>query len=285
MNPQHPNRAVLVTGSSGRIGSAIVRRLAGGRVVRGLDRVPGPETSDVGDLRDVEILRRAVAGCSAVVHTASLHVPHVGVCSDEEFHSINAEGTRRLLDAASEAGIGRFVYTSTTSVYGDAMDDPGSAVWVDEHLKPVPRDIYDATKLAAEALCAAWANEKPRRTCFALRMSRCFPEPERDMLLYRLYRGVDVRDVAEAHALALDADAQGFVHLNVSARTPFLPEDVRELKSDAAAVIRRRCPRVAEHFAAKAWTLPRSIDRVYCIERATRILGFAPQHDYRSLLG
>ena len=78
------------------------------------------------------------------------------------------------------------------------------AVWVDEQLEPQPRDIYDQTKLEAEQLVASAGGSM---TVTTLRMSRCFPEAAELMAWYRLYRGVDRRDVAEAHALALRSQA------------------------------------------------------------------------------
>jgi UDP-glucose 4-epimerase len=66
---------------------------------------------------------------------------------------VNVNGTQLLLDAARRFGVKRFVFTSTTSVYGNAMKSDRTAVWVTESLAPQPRDVYDETKLAAEALC------------------------------------------------------------------------------------------------------------------------------------
>ena len=97
------------------------------------------------------------------------------------------------------------MYTSTTSLYGDAMlPADGAAAWVDESLAPQPRDVYDETKLAAEEACREAA--RAGLACTSLRMSRCFPEEPRLVAIYRLYRGVDAEDVAQAHELALAAE-------------------------------------------------------------------------------
>lgn len=274
---------VLVTGSSGRIGAAIAQRLSTRGVVHGIDRRVGLHTTMVADLRDADALRAVMRGCVAVVHTASLHAPHVGQVSAAEFHSINVAGTERLLAIAAELGITRVVYTSTTSVYGAAMVDEDRAVWVDESLAPIPRDIYDETKLAAERLCAAWA-AAPGRTSVVLRMSRCFPEHDPTLLLYRLYRGVDARDVAEAHALALAVQTPGFLCCNVSAQTPFRRDDVHTLKQDAARVLAQRCPEVVAYLRRRRWAVPSSIDRVYAIDGARRALGYTPVYNYPELL-
>ena len=197
---------ILVTGSSGRIGGAIAARLTLRHQVTGLDLRAGPLTSEIADVEDTARLESLLPGTDAVVHTASLHVPDLAARSREEFRAVNVDATRRLLQAAGAAGVGRFIYTSTTSLYGDAMlPANGVAAWVDESLPPQPRDVYDETKLAAEEACRDAA--RAGLACTSLRMSRCFPEEPRLVAIYRLFRGVDADDVAQAHELALAAQA------------------------------------------------------------------------------
>ena len=273
---------VLVTGSSGRIGGAIAARLSLRHAVTGVDRRPGPLTGVVADLRDTATLAAHCAGVDAVIHTAALHVPDLARADAAEFRSVNVDATVRLLQACGEAGVRRFVYTSTTSLYGDALlPTAGAAVWVTEALEPRPRDVYDETKLAAEAACAAAA--RGGLACVSLRMSRCFPEPERQVAIYRLHRGVDARDVAQAHELALAAPANGFTALNVSAPTPFTAADCPRLFADAAACVRLAYPWADAEFARRGWELPDSIDRVYVVDRAIATLGYRPEHDFASL--
>jgi nucleoside-diphosphate-sugar epimerase len=273
---------VLVTGSSGRIGAAISARLSLRHQVIGLDLRAGPLTSVVGDICDARLLAGICAGLDAVVHTASLHAPDLGMRSAQDFRHINIEGTRRLLAACGEAGIGRFVYTSTTSLYGGALVPAGiEAVWVTEDLQPQPRDIYDETKLAAEEACAEAA--RGGMTCISLRMSRCFPEHPRLIAIYRLYRGVDAADVAQAHELALAADHSGFEVFNVSACSPFSITDCRDLLADAKTVVLAHHPWALPEFARRGWGLPESIDRVYVVDKAITGLGYRPAHDFESL--
>jgi nucleoside-diphosphate-sugar epimerase len=273
---------VLVTGSSGRIGGAVAARLALRHAVTGVDLVPGALTTEIADVADTGRIAALLPGVDAVVHTASLHVPDLARRSAADFRAVNVAATGRLLEAAGAAGVARFVYTSTTSLYGDAMlPEAGEAVWVTESLPPRPRDVYDETKLAAEEACRAAA--RAGLACVALRMSRCFPEDPRLVAAYRLHRGVDAEDVAQAHELALAAPAAGFGVFNVSAPTPFLRGDCRRLFEDAAAVVRERLPWAAEEFARRGWQLPPSIDRVYVVERAIEALGYRPQQDLAAL--
>lgn len=273
---------VLVTGSSGRIGSAIAERLAEARhETQGLDVRPGEWTTVRGDVADRALVREIVARVDAVVHAAAFHAPHVDSVPAAEFRRVNVEGTRALLDACEEHGAERFVYTSTTSLYGSAMVPEDAAVWVTEDLVPRPRDIYDETKIEAESLCGQASARG--MTCVSLRMSRCFPEPADVVAAYRLHRGVDARDVAEAHLAALNADLGGFHVLNVSAATPFERDDCAELLEDAASVVRRRLPWAEQEFSKRGWRLPASIDRVYVIEKARHVLGWQPRHNFESL--
>jgi UDP-glucose 4-epimerase len=273
---------VLVTGSSGRIGAAIAARLKLRHQVVGLDLRQGPLTNEIVDVEDTSRLATLLTGTNAVVHTASLHVPDLAARSSQAFRAVNVNATRRLLEAAGSAGVRRFVYTSTTSLYGDAMlPSDGAAVWVDELLVPQPRDIYDETKLAAEEACRDAA--RAGLACTSLRVSRCFAEEPRLVAIYRLYRGVDAEDVAQAHELALAADGNGFEIYNVSAPPPFLRDDCRRLFEDAASVLLERHPWAEAEFAGRAWQLPRSIDRVYVVDKAIAGLGYLPQHDFSAL--
>lgn len=275
---------VLVTGSSGQLGREIARQLAAAaHEVVGLDLVAGARTSVLGSVTDRALVRRLIADVEVVVHTAALHAPHVAVAAEGDFEAVNVEGTRHLLEAAEANGHARFVFTSTTSVYGDAMTAPDRAVWVTEELEPIPRDVYDRTKLAAEALCHDFARDD-RLAAFCLRVSRAFPEEAAVVAGHRLHRGVDPRDAAVAHVLALTAPRQGCTIVNVSARPVFSPDDAVALRRDAPAPIERRCPGLTRAFAAHGWRLPETIDRVYAIDRAARVLGYEPRHGVASLL-
>lgn len=271
---------ILVTGAAGLIGSGIAERLAADHDVIGLDLNPGNFVQLVADCSDVAIWGPGIGAVDAIVHVAALHVPHVGLRSDQDFRRTNVEATSRLLDFALSSGAGHFVLTSTTSLYGHALAAHDRAVWVDEKLRPEPRDIYDETKLEAEELAAS-AGSSIGVT--SLRMSRCFPEPADAMAWYRLYRGIDRRDVADAHVLALrrSGPPETFV---ISSGTPFRREDCELLRFDAPAAIEIRCPGLIGRMAARGWAPPDAIDRVYDNGLARRQLGFEPRHGIDSCL-
>jgi nucleoside-diphosphate-sugar epimerase len=255
---------VLVTGSSGRAGSAICAALKHqGFAVRGTDRKPGPHTSVVVDLGD--LTRGDLAGVDAIVHTAALHAPHVGVHPEREFRRINVDGTAHMLDLANGR---RFVFTSSTSVYGNALVPDDAAVWVTEALAPQPRDIYDETKIAAERL-VSFAG-----TGIVLRMARCFPEPPLEMAVHRMHRGVALADVVSAHLAAIRSRATGVV--NIAGPYRFCRDDMEALWTSAPEVIAVRYPQVPAAFAARGWRLPARLDRVYVSDAAQRVLNWTP---------
>ena len=116
---------ILVTGSSGHLGEALVRVLGSeGDDIVGLDILDSPFTTVVGSIADRDFVRRSVEGIDAILHAATLHKPHVGSHSRRAFADTNVTGTLNLLEEAVAAGVGRFVFTSTTSAFGRALTPP-----------------------------------------------------------------------------------------------------------------------------------------------------------------
>lgn len=144
-----------------------------------------------------------------------------------------------------------------------------------------PRDICDITKLAAEGLVQDSSSN--RRSSTVLRISRCFPEEEKLMAIYRLYRGVDLRDVVQAHALALDR-LEGYGLHVISGPMLFKRDDPFALHNGAAGLIEQICPTLSDHFKKCNWSLPKSIDRVYSSELATNELGYWPNFGVQQFL-
>ncbi|WP_271025162.1 NAD(P)-dependent oxidoreductase [Rhizobium sp. RCAM05973] len=272
---------IILTGSSGRLGRAIFNALARDNETLGIDRSPFSTTHLVGDFADTSFLRDALAGADAIIHSAALHAPHVGNVSDDKFRRVNVEGTRLLCEAALAAGVKRLVFTSTTALYGHAVV-PGHCIWIDETTEPLPRSIYHRTKLAAEKILENMAG--PDLQVRILRMSRSFPEPGNVMAAYRLHRGVDIRDVADAHAAALTNGGDHFQRHIVSAGTLFEREDCEDLAIDAASVIRLRAPALAAEFERRQWPLPRTIDRIYASTSAGTVLGWHSRFGYGEVL-
>ena len=290
---------ILVTGSSGHLGEALCRVLgAEGHDVLGLDVLASPYTGVVGSIVDRSCVRRSVEGVDAIVHAATLHKPHVGTHSRRQFVEANVTGTLNLLEEAVAAGVGRFVFTSTTSAFGRALVPPpgAPAAWITEDVESVPRNVYGVTKTAAEDLCEL-VHRDHGLPCLILRTSRFFPEADdRDELRAAysdanlkvnelLYRRVDIEDVVSAHRLALErAPAVGFGRYIVSATTPFGRGDLAALREDAPAVVARLFHDYEAIYAERGWRMLPGIDRVYVNDRARRDLGWAPRWDFRHAL-
>ena len=290
---------VLVTGSTGHLGEALMRTLANGpHEAIGIDVLRSPFTSIVGSIANRAIVDACMKGVEVVLHAATLHKPHVATHSRQDFVDTNITGTLNLLEAAVANHVRSFVFTSTTSTFGDALTPPrgAPAVWITEDVAPIPKNIYGVTKVAAENLCQLFHRDQ-KLPCLVLRTSRFFPE-EDDMAERRaafeeanlkanefLYRRVDVDDVVSAHLLAMEkAPALGFGKFIITATTPFTREDARELGVDAPAVLRRRVPGYEAIYATQGWKMLPALDRVYDSERARTLLGWTPQYDFQRVL-
>ena len=292
-------RRVLVTGSSGHLGEALVRTLEPlGYDVCGCDLLESPFTAQAGNIADRAFVRRCIQGVQTVFHAATLHKPHVATHPPQEFVDTNITGTLNLLQESVAAGVENFIFTSSTSVFGDALVPPAGApaAWITEEVTAVPKNIYGVTKEAAEDLCALYSRNHGL-PCIVLRTSRFFPEDDDNKQQRErydgdnlkaseyLYRRVDIEDAVSAH-LAAEKSARriGFGRYIISATTPFLPEDLAELRRDTPAVVRRRVPEYEEEYARRGWKMLPGIDRVYVNERARKELGWEPKHDFQSLI-
>jgi len=290
---------ILVTGSAGHLGEALVRVLrAEGREVVGLDIVDSAFTSVAASVGDREVVRRCLAGVTGVIHAATLHKPHIASHDRQRFVETNIAGTLVLLEEAAAADVQSFVFTSTTSTFGRALAPPpgAPAAWITEDVTPVPRNVYGVTKTTAEDLCQL-VHRDHGLPVVILRAARFFPEPDDDDLVRArypddnvkaneyLYRRVDIEDVVHAHLRALErAPAIGFALYVVSATTPFGRDDVAALAEDAAGVVARYFPDQPAEYARRGWRMFPRIDRVYVNSRARAELGWTPRYDFRHVL-
>jgi UDP-glucose 4-epimerase len=286
---------ILITGSSGHLGEALVRVLrTSGHDVIGLDLLPSAWTDVVASISDAAAVRDCMQGVQAVIHTATLHKPHVATHPKQAFIDVNVCGTLVLLEQAVAAGVDRFVYTSTTSTFGRALvpaaDQP--AAWITESVRTRPKNIYGSTKVAAEDLCELISFEHGL-ACVVLRTSRFFPEADDHdearatyddsnlKVNELLYRRVDLEDAVQAHLRAIErAPELGFDRFIISATTPFTPADLVQLRHDAPAVVRRRYPNLDRVYGSRNWAMFPSLDRVYDNQRARTVLGWEPKYSF-----
>lgn len=213
-------KTVLVTGGSGFLGINLIRRLLreGVGSVRSMDLEPFayPEADDsrikavIGDVRDRDAVRNLMAGCDAVVHCAAA----LPLCPEAEIRSTDVDGARIVAEEARAAGVSRFVYISSTAVYGIPNHHP---ITENDRLEGV--GPYGESKIIAEGIVRALDSD-----AFAVTIIRpkSFVGPERlgvFALLYdwaytghnfpligggdNLYQLLDVEDLCSAILLAL----------------------------------------------------------------------------------
>jgi UDP-glucose 4-epimerase len=264
----------------------------------GIDLLSAPYTDIVGSVTDKSFVGKCMKGITHVLHTATLHKPHIATHLKQQFIDTNISGTLNLLEAAVEEGVQSFVFTSTTSSFGDALIPASGApaTWITEETIPIPKNIYGVTKVAAEDLCQLFQRDQ-QLPCLILRTSRFFPEEDDDRNItgnYNdenvkvnefLYRRTDIEDVVNAHLLAMErAPAIGFARYIISATTPFDKSDLSDLRSDAHRVVKKIYPEFESIYAGKGWKMFSSIGRVYVNRKAREELGWNPTYDFGYVL-
>ncbi len=145
---------LLITGSSGQIGSYVVEHARdAGHETLGVDLEPGPHTDRVGDVREASTCQSLLEDCQAVIHLAA-HVSVPGSIEDPlEDARHNVLGTLQLLEAANKTPPERFVNVSSAAVLGTPQYVP-----LDEEHPTQPTSPYGASKLAAERYALLYRN-------------------------------------------------------------------------------------------------------------------------------
>jgi UDP-glucose 4-epimerase len=290
---------ILVTGSSGHLGEALMRKLRKEKKdVIGIDILPSPFTNQVGSITDKNFVQQCMKGITHVFHVATLHKPHVSSHNEQQFIDTNITGTLNLLAESAKNDVSSFIFTSTTSTFGDALtpgpDEP--AAWITEEVVPIPKNIYGVTKNAAEDLCQLF-HRNHKLPCLVLKTSRFFPEEDDDGQIAStytdsnikaneyLYRRVDTEDVVNAHLLAMEKAASiGFSKYIISATTPFDKKHLTALKKDAHQIVKNLYPDFESLYARFGWKMFPTIGRVYVNEKARKELGWKPKYDFRYVL-
>ncbi|MGF7077276.1 NAD-dependent epimerase/dehydratase family protein [Mucilaginibacter sp. 3215] len=276
---------VLITGSSGRLGAVTVNHLRiNGHQVTGIDIIPAETTDELIDILNKAAVLAIAKNTDAIIHTAAIHGKHYELNYPREaFIDVNIYGTLNLLNACIANGVQKMLYTSTTSIYGDAMVDANQAIWVDEELPIKPRDIYDITKQTAEQLCKDFFYREGLQAS-VYRVGRFLPETDNLKLNHRLYRGLDERDGAEGLRLALEQTFSEFEIFNITSSSLFKKDELIQLKQNPLEAIRKHYPQAETVYLSKGWEFPKSIDRVYVSEKAKRYFGYEPKFTFDYLL-
>jgi nucleoside-diphosphate-sugar epimerase len=232
---------VVITGATGAVAPHVVTELEAGHSLTLFARRPleSKHAAVAGDLRSEEPCRRALAGAQAVIHLGGNSVP-----APEAFE-VNVVGTYRLLEAAREAGVERFIFASSNCVYGHcfrvtARPFPLEFLPIDETHSCCPEDNYGLSKVLAEKLLANYSQTWGMRTA-ALRLNwvwgpgeiewrgrQTAADMEKQAPYFWAY--VDARDTARAFRLALEApDLPAYGAYNISAADHMADEASAEL--------------------------------------------------------
>ena len=305
---------VAVTGGTGYTGSRLVARLrARGHEVRALARASArrPATDAAvawveGDLSNREALTRLVQGADAVAHVAAVY--RTAGHPDAYYRDVNVGGTERLLEAAAEAGVRRFVHTSTVGVHGSVRHPPA-----DESAPFEPGDIYQETKAEAETLALRFHRERSLPVVVVRPGAIYGPGETRLRKLFRAiargryavvgsgrphYHLVYIEDLLDGYELALThADAPGEAFIVAGPRSVSQEELARTIaKQTGGRVLPIHIPVAPIHLAGdlcEAICVPFEIEpplhrrrvdfwtknRAFSIEKARRVLGYAPRVD------
>lgn len=291
---------ILITGSSGNLGKALaIRCKEKGYNVIGLDIKQSKETDVVCNIIDEKEISCCMQGVDIVFHTATLHKPHIVTHTYHDFIETNMIGTHNLLECASENNVKKFIFSSTTSIYGDMLspEQGHPSSWIDENTFIESKNIYGSTKLGAEELCRVFARNHSLN-CVVLRLSRFFYEDDDNPDIRNnysadnakvnelLYRRVDIDDAVNAHlAAGLDYSPEhSFDRFVISATSPFANEHCHVLNQNADSIIRKIYPQYHDIYNQLGWKMFPRIDRVYVNDKARRLLNWQPKYTFEHAL-
>ncbi|BDV31886.1 NAD-dependent epimerase/dehydratase family protein [Microbacterium terricola] len=280
---------IAVTGGSGKLGRVVVEHLrARGDEVVNLDRTgergPGFVNVDLRDYGQVVDALTAVNdqhdGVDALVHLAAIPAP--GILSDvATFHS-NIATTFNVFWAARRLGIRRIVYASSETVLGLPFDAPPPYIPVDEEYEPRPESVYSLVKVLEERMARELVRWEPDTSITALRFSNVmapedyaeFPDFDADARRrkWNLWGYIDARDGAQAVERAVDAAAPGFDCFIIAAADTVMTRPNAELVAEVYPGVPFR-----EDVGPN--------ETLLSIDKARRVLGYAPRHSWRDEVG
>jgi nucleoside-diphosphate-sugar epimerase len=289
--PPTPRR-VAVTGSSGKLGRAVVAHLLDeGWEVLGLDRqrpdaAPSPFVAV--DLTDYGQVVEALSGTvdehlgrlDAVVHLAALPAP--GLATNAVTFANNASATYIVFAAARAVGIKRVVWASSETVLGLPFDTPPPYVPVDEEYDPRPESTYSLTKALEEEMARHFCRWAPELTMVGLRFSNvmdpedyaAFPSFDCDPSLrkWNLWGYIDGRDGAQAVRLGLERSEPGCEVFVIANADTVMSRSSADLMAEVFPGVEVRRD-LGEH------------ETLLGIDKARRVLGYEPQHSWRDHVG
>jgi nucleoside-diphosphate-sugar epimerase len=274
---------ICVTGASGKAGrAAVADLLEHGHEVRATDVVLPAERLGVdllrADLTDYGQTVEALHGMDAVVHMANIPAP--GLHTSALTFTANTAMNSNVFLAAAQLGLRRVVWASSETTLGLPFDTPPRYAPVDEDHYPVPTSTYALSKVVGETM-AGHVAEWSGIPFVALRFSNIFRPEEYESLRaawsdpakrrWNLWGYIDVRDVASACRISLDAPVQGARSYIIAAEDTVMPRPSAELLSEVFPGV--PLTREVGEFGT-----------LLAIDRAKEELGWAPGHSWRDVV-
>ena len=276
---------IAVTGSSGKLGRAVVTYLReAGHTVVALDAIgergPGYTRVDLTDYGQVIDSLAGIddspGGVDAIVHLAAIPAP--GLANDVATFHNNILCTYHVFQAARRLGISNIVYASSETVLGLPFDTPPPYVPVDEEYPARPESTYSLVKHLEETMAIEMTRWDPALKIIALRFSNVmypedyaeFPSYDADSAArkWNLWGYIDARDGAQAVLKALEHEATGFDRFIIASPDTVMSRPNAELVAEVFPDVEVRGA-LGEH------------DTMLSIDKARRVLGYAPVHSWR----
>ena len=276
---------IAITGGSGKLGKSVVQRLrVEGHDVINLDRVGERgvgmvqvDLRNYGQVIDVILgLDDRHSGFDAIVHLAA--VPAPGLLPDAATFHNNMLSTYNVFQAARRANIKKMVYASSETVLGLPFDIDPPYIPVDEEYPARPESTYSLVKHLEEQMAIQLTRWDPELSITALRFSnvmdpsdyQVFPSFEADATLrkWNLWGYIDGRDGAQAVLRALENSKPGFEAFIIAAADTVMSRSSTDLAAEVFPDVKLQ-KELGEH------------ETLLSIDKARRLLGYAPEHSWR----
>ncbi|OGV82670.1 MAG: hypothetical protein A3K19_32535 [Lentisphaerae bacterium RIFOXYB12_FULL_65_16] len=275
-------KRLLLTGGSGLLGRTLTPILRKRYDVTHFDMIdPGDGLPFInGSLCDAAAVEAACRGMDVIVHIAALHGQAWAKAGDHTGFEVNVMGTQNILEGARKSGAQRVVFTSSIWAAGHTPVPP-AYLPIDENLPREPFEIYGLTKKLGEQMCR-FASQRWGLSTICLRPGGiCASDVPKERRFAHLGAMVDVRDVAQAHALAVAAP-DTILHdtFIVTADTVLCRIDPVTFFADRAATLERLFPGIKAHIDSGKFD-PNGITEWYSNDKAKRLLGYKPEFTFQ----